>query len=358
LVRTQSCPLHTLNLRIRFVRIPSRADVRPVLELFSTRPWDRNPLQEFSAMRQWTKAAAELLFMGLCTESVCATGGVRDTIVSEPGHSSTNVSITIPYANATAEECWRSWDEYWSVSQSIKNPKTSNVASMTSTSTVTMSDYSGTTRTDVVTFTGISLQDNGGFTLSTRTSGSTSSSTYTMRPRPGSTFTITTTLTSYKLMSYDGTPVPEPSCKLPSVVPQCQSQWEEYIESELIPSPTPLPHCDVYQGRIPALTWETTPACASSYNNALTSYRQQLSSIRKPPCTQASIGGDLCDTVKDAYVHQQNSNFLPDVSFAPYFSNGYLGSFQNITAQDYKTAWWWPTSSTLGVPSCTLGCGR
>jgi hypothetical protein len=39
-------------------------------------------------------------------------------------------------------------------------------------------------------------------------------------------------------------------------------------------------------------------------------------------------------------------------------SNGYLGSFANITAGNYTKSWWWPTSSTLGVPGRTLGCGR
>jgi hypothetical protein len=241
LVRTHSCPLHTLNLLLKFVHTLSRPEARPVLELFFTPPWYKSPAQEFSAMKQWAKAAAELLFIGFGAESVCATGGVRDAIVSEPGYSSTKASITLPYANATAEECWKSWDDYWSVSQSIKNPKTSNVASVTLTSTVTISDF-------------------------------------TMRPQSGSTATITTTLTSYALMPHNRTRVAEPSCKLLSIVPRCQSQWEEYIESELIPSPTPPSHCHVYQGRFSALTWESIPTCASSYNNALTSYRQQLSS--------------------------------------------------------------------------------
>ena len=98
------------------------------------------------------------------------------------------------------------------------------MARATSTSTVTISDYSGTTKTKVFTYTGTSLQDNGGFTISTRTSNSKSSSTYTMRPRSGTTSTITTTLTSYTLVSYNGTRVPEPSCELPSIFPQCQSQ--------------------------------------------------------------------------------------------------------------------------------------
>jgi hypothetical protein len=109
---------------------------------------------------------------------------------------------------------------------------------------------------------------------------------------------------------------------------------------------------------VTAMTYETQPPCASTSQSSLSSWRSQLSSITKPPCTQASAGGQLCSTIKDAYVHQQNSVFFPNVSFAPYFSNGYLGSFANITAGNYTKSWWWPTSSTLGVPGCTLECGR
>lgn len=34
-------------------------------------------------MKQWTKAAAELLCLEFCDEDVRATGGVRDELVSE-----------------------------------------------------------------------------------------------------------------------------------------------------------------------------------------------------------------------------------------------------------------------------------
>lgn len=200
---------------------------------------------------------------------------------------------------------------------------------------VTISDYSGTTETDAVTNTGTSLQHNGRSTTSIHTADSISSSTYTMLPRSGSALTITTALTSFAFLSYDGTRVLEPSCKLFSIISQCASQWEDYIESELIPSPTASSDCDVYQGSIPALTWEPMPACVSTYDIALTSYWEQLFSVAKSPCTQT--GGDLCRTVKDTYVHQQNSNFLPDVSFASYFSNDHTQSTPTNPGAQHKS---------------------
>jgi hypothetical protein len=123
---------------------------------------------------------------------------------------------------------------------------------VTLTSTVTISDYSDTTRADVVTNTDMCMQQNGGFILSTRTFDSRSSSIYTMRPQSGPTATNTTTLMSYTLMSYNGTRVPEPNYMLPSIVLQFQSQWEEYMEPHLIPWPIPPSQCDFHQGRVPA----------------------------------------------------------------------------------------------------------
>jgi hypothetical protein len=77
--------LHTLNLLLRFVYTPGRPEIRPFSELFFTPPWYRFPVQQFFAMKQWTKAAAELFFMGFCVESVYVTGGVKDAITSGPG---------------------------------------------------------------------------------------------------------------------------------------------------------------------------------------------------------------------------------------------------------------------------------
>lgn len=282
---------------------------------------------------------------------------------SSQSTASTNVNgITAvaagPFTNSSGDSCWASWADYWSYKQAVATPRKHDLSTILSTTTGHISGLAGTTETDVGTSKGLSIQDNGGFTISTKTIDSTWTSRYTFSARPESSYTRTITYTSYTLVSYEGDIVQKPTCQLSSVVSQCQSQWEAYVSSELLPPPTPPSHCDINQGIVPVFTWETQPACASTYQASLSSWRSQLSSVTKPPCTQASIGGPLCDAVKDAYVHQQNSGFFPEVKFAPYFSNGFLGSFANITAQNYTKSWWWPTSSTLGVPGCTLGCGR
>jgi hypothetical protein len=299
---------------------------------------------------------------------IAAGFGLSDTKVSTTS-SSSNTSTSVELSNYTAvatggttkinaTACWSSWTDHWAYTKAIASPKISYLSTIVSTTTGYQSEYPGTTETNIATSRGTSVQDNGGFTINTKTLDSTSTTVYTISPRPASSYIITTTITSYTLISYTGSSVPMPTCTLPSIVPQCQNQWEAYASSELLPSPTPPSHCDINQGIMTAMTFETQPPCASTYQASLSSWRSQLSSITKPPCTQASVGGQLCSTIKDAYVHQQNSVFFPKVSFAPYFSNGYLGSFANITAGNFTKSWWWPTSSTLGVPGCTLGCGR
>lgn len=302
--------------------------------------------------------AMVLLAFVPCFLQVAASTDMDANMASGFELSQTTAIATGPFTNSSADSCWASWAEYWSYKQAAATPQTRGLSTILSTTTVHVSGYAGTIETEIGTSKGPSMQNNGGFTIRTRTIDSTWTSRHTFSARPESSYTRTNTFTSYTLVSYDSTTVQMPTCQLPSVVSQCQSQWDAYVSSELLPSPKPPSHCDINQGIVPVMTWETQPACASTYQSSMSSWRSQLSSISKPPCTQASIGGSLCDTIKDAYVHQQNSVFFPTISFAPYFSNGYLGSFANITAQNYTKSWWWPTSSTLGVPGCTLGCGR
>ena len=80
-----------------------------------------------------------------------------------------------------------------------------------------------------------------------------------------------------------------------------------------------------------------------------------------PSCTQASIGGELCDSVRDEYVQMKASWFAPEEMTTGFlfFSAGYLGTWANATAGDIQPSYYWPTSQTLApAPSCTVGCGR
>jgi hypothetical protein len=295
--------------------------------------------------------------LGISNTTAIATGFSTATYASSE-LSNTTANTNGVFKNITAGSCWPSWTEYWAYAEAIANPQTSDVSTIIETDTETESAIAATTETDISTLTGTSVQDNGGFTISTRTTDSITTTVYTFSGQPGATYTRIDTYTSITLLPYDGPSVAMPTCQLQSIVPQCQSQWETYASSQLAPSPRPPSHCDINAGLIQADPPEYQPPCASAYHASVLSWYLSLSSITTPPCTQASVSGQLCSSIKDAYVHEQNDVFFPNVSFAPYFSNGYLGAFADITASNYTVTWEWPTSSTLGVPGCTLGCGR
>lgn len=152
---------------------------------------------------------------------------------------------------------------------------------------------------------------------------------------------------------------PKPTCKLPSVVGDCQRSWEAYITTQLMPSPTPPPHCD-FKDQFPFT--ESLPPCAKSHYDAVSSYEKRIGDFRysTPQCTAASISESLCQNVRDAY--QMDRGFRPDIDNATQSRDGAPFFFNQGTIGLYKgfdTTWVWPTSSTLGqAPGCTLGCGR
>jgi hypothetical protein len=185
-----------------------------------------------------------LMYLGalfLASMELVATRGMGDIIAAEIGLSDTdvttigsfsNASMSVGYSNSTvatarapndtdANACWSSWTNYWVYTKAIASPRLSYLTTTVSTTTVCQSQYFGTTETAISTFKGTSVQDNGGFTISTKTLDSTSTTVYTIDPRPGSSYTKTTTITSYTLVSYNGSSVPMPTCTLSSVVSQC-----------------------------------------------------------------------------------------------------------------------------------------
>lgn len=205
---------------------------------------------------------------------------------------------------------------------------------------------------------------NGGFTISTETLDTTSTTLITRSDYSGDTTTYTNTGTLYSTSTIKGaySVPPKPTCKLPSVVGDCQNKWEVYITSRLVPSPTPPPHCDINAGFLQ--NTNSVPPCASSYAAVESSYYSKYEGseeLQPPLCTAASIGGSLCQSVRDKY--QQDDSFAPTIDEkiesahgGPFFFNQ---GTQGLYNGGNSTYWIWPTSSTMmDAPSCTLGCGR
>jgi hypothetical protein len=96
------------------------------------------------------------------------------------------------------------------------------------------------------------------------------------------------------------------------------------------------------------------PAC---YNDAIASGNSWSSYVKEatsPICSQASITGALCTSLKDAYLLGNNFNLHPMIPIAAgaTFSSGSY-SLMNPAF----TGWTWPASQPF-APGCTLGCGR
>ncbi|KAI7276917.1 hypothetical protein KC345_g6756 [Hortaea werneckii] len=266
--------------------------------------------------------------------------------------ASTGSSIS---TNASVDECFHSWDQWWSASSLEESGTLIAALTYTTSYTETISAYAGTTEVYTETLSTVSTIKDGAFAVETRTIDTTSLGTLTGAPRSGyitsNTYTGTVSSTSFAKNT-----LPRPTCYLPSQVSQCEQQWESWISTQLTPAPTTPPHCDIGAGIIDG---RPRPGCALRYDQQEASWSSLVSARGRPVCSQASIGNALCESVRDNYVHDENYAFKPkDADDAPYFSAGYLGTWVDARAGDFNTSYYWPTSATLGVPSCTLGCGR
>ncbi|GAB1736980.1 hypothetical protein NU219Hw_g346t1 [Hortaea werneckii] len=289
--------------------------------------------------------------------------GIRNSTSKEVQRSSSNSSPSFAAAltgssnfkNVSVDECFHSWDQWWSASSLEKSGTFVAASTYTTSYTETISAYAGTTEVYTETLSTVSTIKDGAFAIETKTIDTTSLGSLTGAPRSGytSSNTYTETISS---TSFAKNTLPRPTCYLPSQVSQCEQQWDSWISTQLNPAPTPPPHCDIGAGIIDG---RPRPGCALRYDQQGASWSSLVSARGPPICSQASIGDALCESVRDNYVHDGNYAFKPkDANDAPYFSAGYLGTWVDAQAGDFNTSYYWPTSATLGVPSCTLGCGR
>ncbi|KAI7197552.1 hypothetical protein KC316_g6945 [Hortaea werneckii] len=289
--------------------------------------------------------------------------GIRNSTSKEVHGSSASPSPSFAAAstgssiskNASVDECFHSWDQWWSASSLGKSGTLIAASIYTTSYTETISAYAGTTEVYTETLNTVSTIKDGAFAIETKTIDTTSLGTLTGAPKSAytSSNTYTETISS---TSFAKNTIPRPTCYLPSQVSQCEQQWESWISTQLAPAPTPPPHCDIGAGLIDG---RPRPDCALRYDQQGASWSSLVSARGPPVCSQASIGAALCESVRDNYVHDKNLAFKPkDAEDAPYFSAGYLGTWIDASVGDFSTSYYWPTSATLGVPSCTLGCGR
>lgn len=97
---------------------------------------------------------------------------------------------------------------------------------------------------------------------------------------------------------------------------------------------------------------QSAPACYTNRESSWASWRSYVREATSPICSQASVTGAACTSLKYAYVMGHNLNIDPMVPIRYTFSSGYYSN-----KNPALTGWTWPASHEF-APGCTLGCGR
>lgn len=188
------------------------------------------------------KGVGDFVASGLgLARSTSETDAADATLSARPSTGALSLSTGAPKANVSVDECWSSWEDFWS----WRHEKTALVSSPILTYTTS---YVYTHGANASTQTGLTTTidttrtiDNGGFAISTQTIDTTSTSIYTQSAVPTETVTSKYTLTSFS--TYKDKPtntIARPTCRLPKLVSQCQEDWEGWID-EVLSHPTVTP---------------------------------------------------------------------------------------------------------------------
>ncbi|KAI9701715.1 MAG: hypothetical protein M1820_006343 [Bogoriella megaspora] len=299
-----------------------------------------------------------------------ATTTQRPPILHGLGQNRTSIassaSITAP-GNLTGNfstyvgNCWTQWSSYWSLNDSVNAIQSTFVGG---TSTFTMiHTYTNTesfvpehTNTQSIVATLTTVGSGHGFTFTTVTYVH-SLVTTAVFSASGTDTTVTSIQTATSTESPRFTVItpsatlPTPGCVLPSLVAQCQSEWEEYESGqlELASSLTQKPTCTEYS---------TGPCSTSRASYYTISHSLSSKFARAPSCTQASIGSSFCTTLRDNYISQWiHSNQAGAYREGSINSAGYTSSYITYPNGSVAQTSVFPTSSTL-APGCDLGCAR
>ncbi|KAL9096321.1 MAG: hypothetical protein Q9165_001318 [Trypethelium subeluteriae] len=240
------------------------------------------------------------------------------------------------------------------------------VASVLNLNAPPPTDIGTWTETDTLTRT---YGDVGSLTLSlttaTRTEIGRTDVDYSSTPITTSTSIETNYFTGGSISQVSLKSLPTPKCELPSSVPQCQALWNTWASRQVMATPTiASPSCAGEPG--------SCMVSLSTYWSVWSSYSVLRSTV-SPSCTQASINGQLCESLRSSYVSAAYSgnNAIVTSNGETGFSGGFVqettdisitpldSSFPDIfflpTATSYLPASW-PSSSSLAA-GCTLGCG-
>ncbi|KAI9690928.1 MAG: hypothetical protein M1822_008548 [Bathelium mastoideum] len=142
------------------------------------------------------------------------------------------------------------------------------------------------------------------------------------------------------------TQIATPACVLPSIVPQCQVQWDSWISFQL---------ATIERSQSSYLLKSTEEAVATAISN-----NASLEPVEGPPtplCTVAQVDAAQCNGLRSLYLSTWSDSLtsygaytplMTDIGFQPTEVTGLNGSI--------VTSKYWPSTSYL-APDCSLGCG-
>lgn len=301
------------------------------------------------------------------------TSTVTETISTSSTSSSTSDAFTQSDASAPAitaaptgnytlsftGNCWQQWSSYWAANSSITGAFTYTTIPATNTYTLTRYWYSFTSSaisesTTVTVYNGAHPQD----TYTTFAAVSTWI-TGTSEPTATSTNTVTRLGGSRIDLFGNGTLI-EPTCTLPSYVPECQEMWEDWIyhkyASEARPEKPVGCSSNVYKS-------VQAPSCSAPVASYISAEDKAISlAIRDTPtCTQASVTGEPCSTLFSSgfqrnarqWGHYTDGRVGGGFNWTTYTTT--TGTHEDDVATVTSVSYFWDPSSEL-APGCTLGC--
>jgi hypothetical protein len=294
------------------------------------------------------------------TTSSSATTESDDTTLTSTTSSATAIATQPSSGNYTLSftgNCWEQWTSYWSASSSASSAVTR--VSVPATNTFTLTIWSISASTERFSGTTTVTVKNGAFAQTTFTTFAETSNAYVVvTSSPTRTVVRTATYDNGTISSLFHGTIVQPTCVLPTLMPECQSNWENWVSGKFESYPPEPTACASYQYSAVSLQPPSCQGPLSSYSYAA-SIVGQNNNRSPPPCTQATVTGAICSTlvksylqVAKAYNQQIDGVIAGGMNYTTYTTTEAANSH---VATVTSNVFFWDPSSSL-APGCTLGC--
>lgn len=308
-----------------------------------------------------SRSASETTETSLLAESSGANTTAQATVTTSSSGASaliTTPPISGDYTLSFTGDCWQQWSAYWSANSSASRAWTNIQVGMTTTKLFT--DYSYDFTSSVISGTTTVTVYNGVHPQATYTTVAGVSTSFSDWSSPITTRLTSQTWSQWKSIDFfgNGTLI-EPSCTLPSYVPQCQSSWEDWVYYKYASRTLTKPEgctSNVYAS-------SQAPSCSGPVASWQSEDDRLISlAIRpSPSCTQAAVTGSVCSTLVDAFLrneqyygHQSEGVVGGGMNWTTITTTTTKGTEQETATITTNNFFWDP--SYAFAPGCSLGC--